>query len=68
MLYLVGNPEYWFSHNKAHMNISMKKPDMQTRKGLIKAFEPRSEKTGLRGFPPGSTQPGLYSYRRWLEA
>ena len=31
-------------------------------------FEPRCEKTGLRGFRPGSTQTGLYSHRRWLEA
>ena len=31
-------------------------------------FEPRSEKTGLRGFRPGLTQTGLYSHRRWLEA
>ena len=30
--------------------------------------EPRCEKTGLRGFRPGPTQTGLYSYRRWLEA
>ena len=30
--------------------------------------EPRSEKTGLRGFRPGLTQTGLYSHRRWLEA
>ena len=30
--------------------------------------EPRSEKTGLRGFRPGPTQTGLCSYRRWLEA
>ena len=29
--------------------------------------EPRSEKTGLRGFRPGPTQTGLYSHRRWLE-
>ena len=29
--------------------------------------EPRSEKTGLRGFQPGPTQTGLYSHRRWLE-
>ena len=26
--------------------------------------EPRSEKTGLRGFRPGPTQTGLYSHRR----
>ena len=30
-------------------------------------FEPRREKTGLRGFRPGPTQTGLYSHRRWLE-
>ena len=30
--------------------------------------EPRSEKTGLRGFRPGPTQTGLCSHRRWLEA
>ena len=40
--------------------------------GLIAAigetFEPRCEKTGLRGFRPGPTQTGLYSHRRWLEA
>ena len=31
-------------------------------------FEPRSEKTGLRGFRPGPTQTRLYSHTRWLEA
>ena len=30
--------------------------------------EPRSEKTGLRGFRPCPTQTGLCSHRRWLEA
>ena len=35
------------------------------RKGF---FEPRCEKTGLRGFRLGLTQTGLYSHRRWLEA
>ena len=30
--------------------------------------EPRSEKTGLRGFGPGPTQIGLYRHRRWVEA
>ena len=34
----------------------------------IKPYEPRREKTGLRGFRPGPTQTGLYSHRRWLEA
>ena len=32
------------------------------------SFEPRCEKTGLRGFRPGPTQTRLYSHRRWLEA
>ena len=31
-------------------------------------YEPRFEKTGLRGFRPSPTQTGLYSIRRWLEA
>ena len=30
-------------------------------------LEPRREKTGLRGFPPGLTQTGLYSFRKSLE-
>ena len=31
-------------------------------------YEPRSEKTGNRGFRPGPTQTGLYNRIRWLEA
>ena len=31
-------------------------------------YEPRSEKTGLRGFRPGPTQTELHSHRRWLES
>ena len=31
-------------------------------------YEPRREKTGLRGFLPGLTQTGLYSDRSKLEA
>ena len=31
-------------------------------------YEPRSEKTGLRGFRPGPTQTGLYSHRICLDA
>ena len=34
----------------------------------VAIFEPRSEKTGLRGFRPGLTQTRLYSHSRWLEA
>ena len=32
------------------------------------AYEPRCEKTGLRGFRPGPTKTGLCNHRRWLEA
>ena len=31
-------------------------------------YEPRCEKTGLRGFIPGPTQTGLYGHRRQREA
>ena len=31
-------------------------------------YEPRCEKTGLRGFRPGPIHTRLYSHRRWLEA
>ena len=31
-------------------------------------FEPRREKTGLRGFRPGLAQTDMYSHRSWLEA
>ena len=31
-------------------------------------FQPRCEKTGLRGFRPGPTQTGLCSHRRLLDA
>ena len=34
----------------------------------ISIFEPRCEKTGLRGFQPGPTQTRLYNHTRWLEA
>ena len=34
----------------------------------VQLFEPRREKTGLRGFRPGPTQTGLYSLRKELEA
>ena len=32
------------------------------------SYEPRREKTGLRGFRPGPTQTDLYSHRKELEA
>ena len=35
---------------------------------LVIRYEPRCQKTGLRGFRPGPTQTGLYNCVRWLEA
>ena len=40
----------------------------ETPKTGFLTYEPRCEKTGLRGLRPGPTQTGLYSDRRWLEA
>ena len=37
-------------------------------KEISHIFEPRCEKTGLRGFRPGPTQTGLYSHRICLDA
>ena len=34
----------------------------------VSIYEPRLEKSGLRGFRPGLTQTGLYSHRSRLEA
>ena len=34
----------------------------------VQHYEPRREKTGLRGFRPGPTQTRLYSHRSRLEA
>ena len=35
---------------------------------IVYPYEPRCEKTGLRGFRPSPTQTGLYNHRNWLEA
>ena len=35
---------------------------------VVLMYEPRCEKTGLRGFQPGPTQTALYGHRIWLEA
>ena len=37
-------------------------------KEISDIFEPRCEKTGLRGFRPGLKQTGLYSHRICLDA
>ena len=36
-------------------------------KVFMEITEPRSEKTGLRGFRPGPTQTRLYNHTRWVE-
>ena len=61
------NFESSFSHDEAHIKAAFMQ-GIQLMYINLKLFEPRREKTGLRGFRPGQTQTGLYSYRRWLEA
>ena len=52
----------------ANDKIRKTKQELDELKGNI-SVEPRREKTGLRGFRPGSTQfLGLYSHRSRLEA
>ena len=60
---LVGNTNHWFSHAQAHFKVSV-----QEGVFYIMTFEPRREKTGLRGFRPGPTQTGLYNLRSRLDA
>ena len=55
-----------FSHDAAQ--IPKDADRMPNNKDRIDLFEPRCEKTGLRGFRPGPTLTGLYNHRRWLEA
>ena len=40
----------------------------QSAQHSLEIFEPRCEKTGLRGFRPGPTQTGLHNHRRCQEA
>ena len=49
------------------IKLFLKKVNSSGFRGKL-AFEPRSEKTGLRGFRPGPTQTGLHSHKRLLEA
>ena len=65
---LVRIPEDRFSHDAAQLLRDMLAPISQCLSHFCAKYEPRSEKTGLRGFRPGPTQTGLYSHRRWLEA
>ena len=45
-----------------------KKQFMVYRHVTLRTYEPRREKTGLRGFRPGPTQTDLYQLRKELEA
>ena len=47
--------------------VSCASRDLKFEIKILKTIEPRSEKTGLRGFRPGPKQTRLYSDRRWLE-
>ena len=60
----------WNDQHTARININLATKPIRL-KTLIKdinTYEPRCEKTSLRGFQPGPTQTRLYSHRRWLEA
>ena len=78
---LVGNPDDRFSHNEAHMFVAERQCVLMLYFskinllcaywdicGTVVKYEPRCEKTGLRGFRPGPTQTRLYNHTRWLEA
>ena len=41
---------------------------LKTHELDISLYEPRRQKTGLRGFRPGPTQIRLRRLRKWLEA
>ena len=72
------NPQINFCHFFQSLNLVNfgLKPENITRYGqdetqpsfLVRTYEPRSEKTGLRGIRPGPTQTGLYNHNKWLEA
>ena len=64
----VGNPEDRFSQNEAHFVSKVLITLVSFLSTGLIPYEPRCEKTGLRGFRPCPTQTGLYSHRRWLEA
>ena len=79
---LVGNPEDRFSRVAAHLILKHSCLKLVFRSILHfsfeaeftkhfvciwRIFEPRREKTGLRGFRPGPTQTGLYKLRKELE-
>ena len=53
-------PEHWFSHDEASNTLSSFGRFFLVRiaeeGGPAFAYEPRCEKTGLRGFRPGPTQ------------
>ena len=60
-----GSPYGWSSWIKNKTDI--KSSEYSHEKG-DEPYEPRREKSGLRGFRPGPTQTGLYKIRKELEA
>ena len=57
---LPGKPEV--KPEKGKKFFFFKKKKTKVRSYNVTIFEPRSEKTGLRGFRPGPTQTRLYSH------
>ena len=78
MSYLVGNPEDRFSHDKAHRSPLTRCRVVRSTVLIEKSrsywsghhpiYEPRHDKTCLRGFRPGMAQTGLLSYKDKLES
>ena len=56
--FLISKEQTDFAVNKSYFDRQI------TDQLMYLTFEPRSEKTGLRGFRPGLTETGLCSYRR----
>ena len=70
-IFLMGLQLYLIHINKISfvvtgINLLNSLSGVQTPHTVI--IEPRSEKTGLRGFRSAPTQTWLYNHRRWLEA
>ena len=60
--HVTGQPSSYATDLTTAYHTSQK---LATNRQKASMYEPRCEKTGLRGFRPGPTQTGLYSHRRW---
>ena len=65
--FLTGNASFSTLFKEAENRLSISCLVCATELTQYTIYEPRCEKTGIRGFRPGPTQTGLYSHRRWLE-